>query len=321
MHVLHFAADRMPPSIVADLASAPNDGMLWIDFERSEAVGWHELLRPVIGVDIDVRHQSDSMNAEHASFFDSTADYDMLIFEGLGPTEAVIPLETRTAALFLFERVVVSVRDAENVSFRAAMAKLLEGRARVRRTPLALAYVVLDTMLDRYLALRERLDRELTELQDALLDPANPMNDWLFLLQGRRVARRLETLSDGQSEAIDSWRRSSRFEWTETDEVRARDLEEHIRRVSNHASNLERDLESAVQLHFASVAHRTNRVIQILTVVSVIFFPMTLVTGIYGMNFDNMPELHSPYGYFAVLAALPLIAISLLLVFRRRGWF
>ncbi|MFO1078251.1 MAG: magnesium transporter CorA family protein [Planctomycetota bacterium] len=321
MHVLHFAADRMPPSIVADLAAAPGGGLLWIDLMRSEAANWFETLRPILQVDVDVRHQSDSLNPEHASFFDGTGDYDMLIFEGLGPTESLTKLETRTAALFLFENAVVSVRDAENVSFRAAIAKLLEGRARIRTTPLALAYVVLDTMIDRYLDLRDRLDREMTELQDALLDPANPMNDWLFLLQGRRVARRLETLSGGQGEAIDCWRRSSRFQWTDTDEVRARDLEEHIRRVSNHASNLEHDIESAVQLHFASVAHRTNRVIQILTVVSVIFFPMTLITGIYGMNFDDMPGQHSPYGFLATLAALPLIAGVLLLLFRRRGWF
>ena len=79
--------------------------------------------------------------------------------------------------------------------------------------------------------------------------------------------------------------------------------------------------EAAVQLHFAVATERTNRVVQTLTVISAIFFPLTLITGLYGMNFQHMPELAWRYGYFIVLGVLLAIGAGLLLLFKRRGYF
>jgi magnesium transporter len=177
---------------------------------------------------------------------------------------------------------------------------------------------MVDAMVDRYLQIREPMNRQLTALQDALLDPGDAMKDWRQLLVGRRETRRLEALSEGQLEALEAWHRNSLFEWEQADEVRYRDLVEHVGRVLAHARDQERDIEAAVQLHFAAVAHRTNKVIQALTVLSAIFFPLTFIVGIYGMNFDNMPELHWRYGYYMVLALLATIAGSLVLYFRRK---
>ena len=87
---------------------------------------------------------------------------------------------------------------------------------------------------------------------------------------------------------------------------------------AHEADAVQRDTEIAVQLHFSSVAHRTNKIVQGLTVLSAIFFPLTLITGIYGMNFEHMPELHWRYGYFMVLGLLAIVAGGLLLYFKRR---
>jgi len=71
-----------------------------------------------------------------------------------------------------------------------------------------------------------------------------------------------------------------------------------------------------IQLHFSAVAHRTNEVVRVLTVVSAIFLPLTLIAGIFGMNFQNMPELHTHYGYYASLGGMLVLAVVLLGVFR-----
>jgi magnesium transporter len=70
----------------------------------------------------------------------------------------------------------------------------------------------------------------------------------------------------------------------------------------------------------AAATNRTNEIARVLTVISAILLPLTVITGIYGMNFQNMPELQRPFGYFAVLTAMALLALCLLLVFVRRGW-
>ncbi len=317
MELFHIVSGQPALLIEAD-APLPESGLIWADFKHEEAQGWECWAEPLVGAAIDAEHVADSLNPTHPSFFDGTAEYDMLVFEGLGPSDDPVPLETRNSAFFLFDRILITVRASDSVSIEKVRKRLLEGRYRGAETTLSLAHLMIDTMVDRFLKIREPMDRHYTQMQDDLLDPRVPVSDWRALLDGRRETRRLEALSETQLEALDTWHRESRFEWQQMDEVRYRDLVDHVGRVLAHASGQERDLEAAVQLHFAATAHRTNKVMQALTVLSAIFFPLTFVVGIYGMNFDNMPELHWRYGYFAVLALLAIIAGSLVIYFRRK---
>lgn len=320
MDILHFCSGEAPHRLQT-LSALPDQGYVWIDLVRDEAEGWPALIEPLVGASVDVEHVNDSFNAAHPSFFDGTADYDMLIFEGLGLADDPFPLQTRVGAFFVFDRLLVTVRPSDGLSYVATKQRLNGGRGKSPPTLLALVHLILDIMVDRYLQVRGLLDSHLTEMQDQLLTDPGVKGDWKALLQGRREARRLESLSENQLEALDAWRRNSRFEWNSAEEVRLHDLIGHVDRVYEHASALERDVEAAVQLHFASVSHRTNQIIQTLTVVSVVFFPLSLITGIYGMNFEYMPELHWRYGYFMALGALLGIGVVLLLLFRRRGYF
>lgn len=320
MEILHLIPGQAPLRL-DKLEALPADGMLWVDFARAEAGNWPAVIEPLLGISIDEEHLADSLNDTHPPFFDGTSDYDMLIFEGLGPKDEVFPLDTRVGALFLFDRLLVSIREADAPSYATVKQRLQTGRLKCGIEPVQLAQYILDCMVDRWLKIREILDHRLTELQDDLLDPSNRCDDWRTLLSGRRVVRRLESLSEAQHEALDAWRRGSRFDWTQGEEVRLRDISEHTRRINEHAGNLERDVEAAVQLHFATVSHRTNRIMRTLTVISAVFFPLNFITSLYGMNFEYMPELHWHFGYPGVLSLLTLVAGGLLLVFKRRGYF
>jgi LPXTG-motif cell wall-anchored protein len=102
--------------------------------------------------------------------------------------------------------------------------------------------------------------------------------------------------------------------------VRINDVMEHIARVLNHARRLEASLESAVQIHFASMAHRTSEIMRTLTVLTALFMPLTLITGIFGMNFSSMPLLKDSKGFWITMAIMALIVIALLLFFRRKRY-
>ncbi|HSH28987.1 MAG TPA: CorA family divalent cation transporter, partial [Thiohalobacter sp.] len=80
------------------------------------------------------------------------------------------------------------------------------------------------------------------------------------------------------------------------------------------------EVEALVQLHFSAVAHRTNEIVRVLTVISAIFLPLTVIVGVFGMNFDYMPELAWRYSYFIVLGAMAALAIGLLALFRVKKW-
>ena len=320
MQIHHFA-NAMPPRLLDSAEPLPESGLIWVDFIREEAESWACWAEPMAGCAIEAQHVSDSLNPDHPSFFDGTTDYDMLVFQGLGPRDDRFPLETRTGAFFLFDRILITVREQDSVSFNQVHQKLADGRLKPPGSILKLAHLVLDTMVDRFLRVREPMDRRFTALQDELLAPDGSVDDWRKLLDERRVARQLEALCDDQLEALDAWRRNTRTDWSSTEEIRVRDLIEHINRVEAHANAQGRDIEAAVQLHFTALTHRTNEIMKVFTVAAVVFMPLTLLTGIWGMNFEYMPELHFHYAYFFALGSLVVLGGLMLYIFRRKGYF
>jgi magnesium transporter len=80
-------------------------------------------------------------------------------------------------------------------------------------------------------------------------------------------------------------------------------------------------LDSASAFYFSMQSHKMNEVMKTLTVVSVFFMPLTFIVGVYGMNFDNMPELHWKYGYFIILAAMFLLLLGMIIYFKKRKWY
>ncbi|HUR93213.1 MAG TPA: CorA family divalent cation transporter [Gemmatimonadales bacterium] len=99
-----------------------------------------------------------------------------------------------------------------------------------------------------------------------------------------------------------------------------RDVQENIESSHFYADELLDDANTMLNVQLALAAHRTGEVMRILTVFSVFFLPLTFVVGVYGMNFDFMPELRTPWGYPLVLAAMGVIVLTIYLWFRRRGW-
>ena len=131
-------------------------------------------------------------------------------------------------------------------------------------------------------------------MQRQLLDPRKPFHDWAKLLDSRRQIRVLQNLSEEQRDAIQEWRDYRIADLSQAMNARFTDIVEHIERVLNHARTIESQAESAVQLYFAAMSHRTTDIMRLLTLITAIFMPLTLITGIFGMNFEFIPGLHRP---------------------------
>lgn len=323
MQIFQFSRQGEIPTRLDHVERVPDEGFVWLEFTRDERADWASWAQRLRGVKINEEHISDGNNENHPSYSDGTEDYDMLVFQALTPVDSASEnlVAPKSAAFFIFDHLLISVRSAQNASFDAVKRKFCETRLRFPSTPFGLVHVVLDTMVERYMSITGELEDRLERIIDELIDPKSPFHDWQHLLGYRKQAHKLELMCGKNIDALDTWRREMRTEITENQRIRLNDLREHLQRVSMHADSLQRDIEIAVQLHFSSVANHTNRVVQSLTVLSAIFFPLTLITGIYGMNFEHMPELKWKYGYFMVLGLLIVVAGGLLLFFRRRRIF
>jgi Mg2+ and Co2+ transporter CorA len=185
-------------------------------------------------------------------------------------------------------------------------------------------------MVDSYLELRRLLTRQFTHLQQELFRPSSNFRNWQLLLESRNALHLLEDTCEDQRSALIEWI-DALEEWPDTPEsdsqrerellrLRSRDVLEHIERVLAHVRRLENSAETAVQMHFSALGHRTNDIMRTLTVLTAIFLPLNLVTGFFGMNFDALPLIHSATGFWIAAGIMLALGIGLSVFFWRKNY-
>jgi Mg2+ and Co2+ transporter CorA len=302
-------------------------------------------------------HISDLLNHQLPSHFDDTSWYDVLVFRRLAAGagsknlfvdeehgtlasahKALSAIDTSPVGFALFDRVLISVHPAD-CQVREYFAQRLaqhakesdiRGSARLPAGPAELMLRMVNNMVDSYLELRRLLTRHFSTLQAELLNPRSRFNDWQTILQSREALHLLEDTCEDQRSAIQEWI-DALEEWPleshdnarrERDllRVRSRDVLEHIERVLGHVRRLEQSAEAAVQMHFSTLGQRTNDIMRTLTVLTAIFLPLNLITGIFGMNFEWIPLLHRQGGFWIAVGLMVTIGGGLGVFFWRKRY-
>ncbi len=213
------------------------------------------------------------------------------------------------------------------------MHRFHEGRGSTSRlppNPADLMLRIVNHMVDSYLDLRRLLTRQFGYLQQELFSNRNQFNHWQALLDARNTLHMLEDTCEDQRSAVQEWI-DALEEWPisadplvsrerEVLRVRSRDVHEHIERVLAHVRRLESSAESAVQIHFSAQGSRTNDIMRTLTVLTAVFLPLNLITGIFGMNFEIMPLLKHQEGFWLAMLMMAGVALGLIWWFRRRRY-
>ncbi|HVL76056.1 MAG TPA: magnesium transporter CorA family protein [Noviherbaspirillum sp.] len=357
MEVFHLTGSSVALLSEADASIPANGGFLWIDATREEVAAdtpaWRTTVERLTGVRLYEPHLQDILNAAHPSYFDPTHAYAMLVFRKLAIDEsaaaepdtphrkrrippALTRLSTKPVTFMLMDRALVTVRPAHSRTLAAFRTRLLEHKPRPENglygmrlpaSPPELALRLLNALVDQYLALRDPLTGQIERWQRALLSPRSRFNNWSALLDARLELRKLDQLCEGQRDAVQALRDYLMDEGNGPEDARSRDLlrvrandvMEHITRVLTHTQRLEAGIESAVQIHFSAMAHRTSEVMRILTVITAIFMPLTLITGVFGMNFEALPLLDHPAGFWISLGMMAAtVAVLLALFWRKR---
>jgi magnesium/cobalt transport protein CorA len=298
----------------------PAQGFAWLDLAYEEVDRLQPEVERLTGVRIFDDHVSDAGNPAHPSFFDNTDQYELVIFRGLAPNSGADKVATRPMALFNFDRLLVTVRAPDSRSVAQVKSRFLATSTKRPANPDELMHRLLSAMVDHYLELRQPLTQRLDRWQTLLLDPRKPFRDWAKLLESRGEIRKLQHLCEEQRDAIQEWRDYRLADMSETLQVRIADLVEHIERVLHHARTIESQAESAVQLYFASTSYRTAEIMRLLTIITATFMPLTLITGIFGMNFEFIPGLHSRAGFWISLVGMAGVVVAMLAYFRFKRW-
>jgi magnesium transporter len=121
-------------------------------------------------------------------------------------------------------------------------------------------------------------------------------------------------------ELINNMERSESALIMPTTDVYLRDVHDHTIRIIDSVETYRDLLSGMMDIYLSSVSNRMNEVMKVLTIITTLFVPVTFIAGVYGMNFENMPELKSRWGYYGVLSLMALIILGLLVYFRKKKW-
>lgn len=217
---------------------------------------------------------------------------------------------------------VITFQEEPGDNFDPVRGRLSRGLGRVRSANAAyLAYALLDAVVDGYAVFQKAIEEKITELETEIDDADNP--DETVPARIHSLKRRLLELRAAATPLRDEIGRLIRDKHPLLDADALpffRDLHDHLFQVVDAIESTRETARGLLELHLSSVSQKMNEDMRVLTVVATIFIPLTFLAGIYGMNFENIPELKLPWAYPVFWAVTILIAGGLGLYFRRRRW-
>jgi magnesium transporter len=228
-------------------------------------------------------------------------------------------IEMEQVSIVLGPNFVVTFQERPGDVFEPVRARI-RGGARVREMGADyLAYALLDAVIDGYFPVVETLGEQIEALEEQVV--GRPSRQTLVRIHAiRRRLVELHRVQWRQRDAIAALLREGEFPFTPAVRVYLRDAYDHAFQTLDAIETQREMAVGMMELYLSSASYRMNEAMRTLTVVATVFIPLTFVVGVYGMNFDVMPELRWRWGYPAVWAVMIAIGAGLVAWFRRRGW-
>ena len=244
----------------------------------------------------------------------------LLIVARLLRRDEVEILGVEQLSLLLGRDYVLSFRERPGDVFDPVRRRLHEGAGPIRQSAVDyLAYALLDTVVDGYSPLLEGLGDEIDDLEESVVEDAQPQ----FLERLTVVKRALLQLRRAVGplrDAIKALVGEPAGFFTEDTRTYLRDTHDHCAQAMDVVDAYREVTNGFLNTYLSAMSNRTNEIMRVLTIMASIFIPLTFLAGIYGMNFQHMPELHVWWSYPLLLGLMFAVAVGMALYFRRRGW-
>lgn len=316
----NYAGLRCEEHLVTDLdqlCPPVDETVTWVNVsgvhkvDILDAFGKHFNLHPLLLEDI--------ANTDQRPKLDDYEAYLFLVMKMLTASEHGDIL-VEQVSFVLGRNYVLSFQENGTDVFHSVRDRLRGGKGRLRQNGSDyLQYALIDAVVDQYFAVLEMLGERIESLQERVI--ADPKPDTLKDIHALKrqllfVRRAVWPLR----EAMNNLSRSECPFLHEPTKIFFRDVYDHVVQIVDTIETLREMVSASLDIYLSSVSYRLNTVMKVLTVITTIFMPLTFIAGIYGMNFEYMPELKWPWGYPIVLSVMGAVAAVMLLGFRRKKW-
>jgi magnesium transporter len=294
-----------------------SDEKLWVDILDPV----HEVIEPLLEERFGFHELAaeDSLSATTLPKYDPFPTYDFFIFRTVDVNVSEHAAETFKIAAFLGRNFLFTVHRRHVQAIDEVCNRLPGDRRILDRGPDFLLYSIVDGMVDAHFPLLETIEEAVDDLQDRIFENAEPshLDELLHLKRDINVLRRH---SLPQRELLNQISRGDTQFIQQQHLIYFRDAYDHMFRISETIDVDREQMTATMEAYLSVIANRTNDTMKLLTIFSALMLPLTLIAGIYGMNFEHMPELHWLHGYPFALGLMIGTAILMLFLFWLKGW-
>jgi len=250
-------------------------------------------------------------------------DYEKNIFivlKMLNYSEESQSIEVEQVSLILGPNYVISFQERIGDVFENIRDRIRNAKGRIRKMgPDYLAYTLIDAIVDNYFVILERLGEKIESMEEEVVgDPTEKTVQQIHSLKRQMISLRKSIWP--LRELIGGIQKSESSLIKETTDFYLRDVYDHTIQIIDTIESFRDMVSGLLDIYLSSLSNKMNAVMKVLTIIATLFIPLTFVAGIYGMNFEYMPELKVRWAYGAVWLVMITIAVIMLFYFRRKKW-
>ncbi|MFH1958473.1 MAG: magnesium/cobalt transporter CorA [bacterium] len=290
----------------------------WINIDGLNDIGMIEKLGAHFG--IHPLMLEDVLNTAQRPKIDEYEDYLFIVLKMLKYDEENASVDSEQVSLITGKNIVISFQERSGDVFNPIRDRIRKGKGRIREGGADyLAYALIDAIVDNYFIIPEKYGEIIENMEDNLIREPTPeifqslhnlKREMIFLRKAVWPLREvISTMIRGESKLIHK-----------TTVLYLRDVYDHTIQVMDSVESSRDLLSGMVDMYMSSMSNKMNEVMKVLTVIATIFIPLTFIVGIYGMNFNYMPELGWKWAYFAVWGVMIFLAGSMVIYFKKRKW-
>jgi magnesium transporter len=305
------------------------DELLWIDLDNPTPQEINTTLEdrfafhPLAIEDCLPKEREPNAVTSHHPKIDDYEDYLFLIFNAITDSKNFKlgsgNLETVQLSAFLGLNYLITIHYEPLSSIGVIQNKCQASSKLLTRGPDFVMHLILDDLIEQYSPLMDKIDDELDKIQEQIF--IEPKGETLsYILDIKRQISSLRRISINQKEVIYRLSRGEFSLVSQEESFYYRNVYDHLVRIADLSDSYRDTISGLLDAYLSIASNRLNEVMKLLTIVGTIILPLTLITSIYGMNFEFMPELHWQYGYFVLWAFLILSGVGMVAYFKRRKW-
>lgn len=296
---------------------------VWIDIYKSDEKENLRILKEVfnfhpLAIEDSLKYLKDK--GLHHPKIDDFEKYLFIVFNGIIPEKGSFKYKLFSLSCFIGNNFLITVHneETENTICKDLRATLTESS--FKKGPDFILNLILDEIVDRYYPILDSIESEIDSVEQTIFKEAPSNRTLIRILKIKKELIKLRRISSYQKEVLYKLSRGDSEIISLEESVYYRNVYDHLVRVSDSVESYRDYSAGLLDSYLSLINNKMNEVMKFLTIIATIMLPLTLITGIFGMNFDSIPFLHNEIGFFISIGVMAIIAIVMIIFFRFKKW-